>query len=297
MSEVTLVKRSIILGVIALVVMGASACTREKPFEFSTPVVAQGVTPIPGATTPAPSGAIVTPGALTPGPTDIPGPSVTLVVPPPTLVVPIVTPATPTPSAPSAGAAPGTYVVQWGDWMRKIAEKNGVSVEALIAANPGINPNMIYPGQVLKIPGPGGSVPTPSTGGATPSAPSGGPTTYTVQQGEWFYQVARKFGVSVAQLQAANPGVNPNFLYPGQVLNIPGGATVPTPSGATPTPASAITPTPGAGGAQTYTVQPGDTLYAIAVRFHTTIYALQIANHLPNANAIYPGMILIIPQP
>jgi LysM repeat protein len=81
-------------------------------------------------------------------------------------------------------------------------------------------------------------------------------------------------------------------------LNIPGGtASIPTPSGsATPTPASAITPTPGAGGAQTYIVQPGDTLYSIAVRFRTTIYALQIANHLPNANAIYPGMTLIVPQ-
>jgi len=179
--------------------------------------------------------------------------------------------------------------------MRKIAEKNGVTVEALIAANPGINPNLIYPGQVLKIPVPGGSVSTPSAGAVTPVVPSGEPTTYTVQQGEWFYQVARKFGVSVAQLQAANPGVNPNFLYPGQVLNIPGGgAAAPTsiPSGAT-TP----TPTPGAGGSQTYTVLSGDTLYSIAVRFHTTTYAIQIANHLASANAIYPGMVLIIPSP
>jgi len=185
--------------------------------------------------------------------------------------------------------------------MRKIAEKNGVTVEALVAANPGINPNLIYPGQVLKIPVPGGSVSTPSSGAVTPVVPSGEPTTYTVQQGEWFYQIARKFGVSVAQLQAANPGVNPNFLYPGQVLNVPGGgAAGPTaiPSGATtPTPSGAPTPTPGAGGSQTYAVQSGDTLYAIAVRFHTTTYAIQIANHLPNANAIYPGMVLIIPSP
>ncbi len=296
MTEVTLVKRLIILGILALVAMGASACTREKPFDSSTPVVAQGVTSVPGATSPAPSGAVTTPSALVSGPTETPGPSATLAVPPPSLVVPIVTPAAPTLSAPAASAS-GTYTVQWGDWLRKIAEKNGVTVEALVAANPGINPNVIYPGQVLKIPLPGGSVPTPSTGSATPSAPSGGPTTYTVQQGEWFYEVARKFGVSVAQLQAANPGVNPNFLYPGQVLNIPGSAA-PTaiPSGSTtPTPSGAPTPTPG--GNQTYTVLYGDTLYAIAVRFHTTTYAIQIANHLANANAIYPGMVLIIPSP
>ena len=296
MTEVTLVKRLIILGIFALVVMGASACTREKPFDSSTPVVAQGVTPVPGATTPASSGAATTPGALVPGPIETPGPSATLAVPPPSLVVPPVSPVTPTLSAPAVSAS-GTYTVQWGDWLKRIAEKNGVTVEALVAANPGINPDLIYPGQVLKIPSPGGSMPTPSTGGATPIVPSGGPTTYTVQQGEWFYGVARKFGVSVAQLQAANPGVNPNFLYPGQVLNIPGSAAPTTsPSGAaTPTPSGALTPTPG--GSQTYTVQYGDTLYAIAVRFHTTTYAIQIANHLPNANAIYPGMVLIIPSP
>jgi LysM repeat protein len=291
MTEVTLLKRLIIVGILALVVVGATACTREKPFDSSTPVVAQGATPVPGATTP---------GALVPGPTETPAPSATLAVPPPTLVVPPVSPVTPTLSAPAASAS-GTYTVQWGDWMRKIAEKNGVTVEALVAANPGINPNLIYPGQVLKIPVPGGSVSTPSSGAVTPVVPSGEPTTYTVQQGEWFYQIARKFGVSVAQLQAANPGVNPNFLYPGQVLNVPGGgAAGPTaiPSGATtPTPSGAPTPTPGAGGSQTYAVQSGDTLYAIAVRFHTTTYAIQIANHLPNANAIYPGMVLIIPSP
>jgi LysM repeat protein len=292
MSEVTLVKRLIILGVIAVVVMGIVACTREKPFESSTPVIAQGVTPVP-----VPSGAATVSGTLVPGPTETPAPTVTLVVPLPSLVVPTLSVVTPVPGVyPSTGTAT-TYTVQWGDWLRKIAEKNGVTVEAIIAANPGINPNVIYPGQVLKIPAPSGSVVTPSTGLITPAVPSGGPTTYTVQQGEWFYQIARKFGVSVAQLQAANPGVNPNFLYPGQVLNIPGGVVSnPTPSSATtPTPASSTTPTLGSGSGTTYTVQAGDTLYAIAVRFHTTPYALQIANHLPNANAIYPGMVLIIP--
>lgn len=131
-------------------------------------------------------------------------------------------------------------------------------------------------------------------GAGTPCSSDPHRATYTAQQGDWFYQVARKFGLSVAQLQAANPGVNPNFLYPGQVLNIPGpGCIAPD---ATPTPSGSTTPTPGASG-MTYTVQPGDTLYAIAVRSHTTTYALQIANHLPNANATYPGMVLIIPTP
>jgi LysM repeat protein len=144
------------------------------------------------------------------------------------------------------------YTVQWGDWMRRIAEKHGVSIEALVAANPTINPDRLYPGLVLIIPPPDGSTSASPTGGATPIPPSGNPTTYIVQQGDFFYAIARKFNISVVQLQAANPGVNPNVLYTGQVLNIPGavapgtfasGTTTSVPFGAaTPIPANATTP-------------------------------------------------------
>ncbi|OXS60084.1 spore coat assembly protein SafA/uncharacterized YkwD family protein [Bacillus sp. V-88] len=51
-------------------------------------------------------------------------------------------------------AAAGTYTVSYGDTMWKIAVKHQVGVSELISANPGIsNPNMIYPGQSLNIPG------------------------------------------------------------------------------------------------------------------------------------------------
>lgn len=281
MSEVTLVKRLIVLGLVLGVMSSVtSACTRDKPLDVPTPVIAQLSTPVPGAVTPPTSAA----PTLVAGPTEAPSPTATLAAPQPTLVLPTVPAATPTSGAPTAGGAT-TYTVQWGDWIRKIAEKHGVTVEALLAANPRIRPDLIYPGQVLNIPAPGAAPATP----VTAATPASGPTTYTVQRGEWFYQIARKFNISVAQLQAANPGVNPNFLYPGQVLRIPGDVApvTPAPGGAT--------PTPGAGASSTYTVRPGDTLSSIAVRFKTTPMALQIANNLPNPNAIYPGMVLIIP--
>jgi LysM repeat protein len=48
----------------------------------------------------------------------------------------------------------GTYTVQWGDSFSKIAQRFGVSVHSLWAANPYIwDINHIYPGQVLNIPG------------------------------------------------------------------------------------------------------------------------------------------------
>ena len=44
--------------------------------------------------------------------------------------------------------------------------------------------------------------------------------------------------------------------------------------------------------ASTYTVRSGDSLSAIAVRFGTTVSALQSANNIRNANLIYPGQVL-----
>lgn len=53
----------------------------------------------------------------------------------------------------SASCSQGSYTVQWGDTMRKIAARYGVSLSALIAANPQIwNPNLIYRGQTICIP-------------------------------------------------------------------------------------------------------------------------------------------------
>ena len=50
----------------------------------------------------------------------------------------------------------GQVTVQSGDTLTKIASDAGVSVQDLIAANPGINPNLIMPGQTINVPGGGG---------------------------------------------------------------------------------------------------------------------------------------------
>lgn len=52
-----------------------------------------------------------------------------------------------------------------------------------------------------------------------PSMPTG--TTHTVQKGDTYYSIARRYGISPASLEAANPGVNPNRLSIGQRLVVP----------------------------------------------------------------------------
>ena len=66
--------------------------------------------------------------------------------------------------------------------------------------------------------------------------PSPTPFTYTIQRGDTISSIALKFGVSMDELQAANPEISPNAMSVGQVLKIPSNPE--NPSGeATPTPA------------------------------------------------------------
>lgn len=103
--------------------------------------------------------------------------------------------------------------------------------------------------------------------------------THVVQPGETLFSIARRYGLTVQQVAAANGITNPALIYAGQVLTIPGGGGTPGP-----------TPT----GPQTYTVQPGDTLFRIARRFGTSVDTLVRLNGLANADVLYVGQILLI---
>jgi LysM repeat protein len=136
----------------------------------------------------------------------------------------------------------GTYVVQRGDTLSRIAARFGVSLSALMSANGITNPNLILVGQRLVIPGTGAgpspaptSAPTTAPPTATPSAPSGG-TTYVVQRGDTLWGIARRFNTTIAAIQAAN-GLTSSVIFVGQRLVIPG------PGGATPAPTPGPTAT------------------------------------------------------
>lgn len=155
------------------------------------------------------------------------------------LLVVILIVAVPAHSTQAQGGTQTTYTVQPGDNMFRISLRFGISVQALAAANNISNPNIIYVGQVLIIPAPG-TVPPPANPGTPPTTPPPAPTTpagtYTVVRGDTLSRIAQRFGISLAALISANNIPNPNLIYAGQVLVIPGG------SGTTPPPAN---PQPG----------------------------------------------------
>ena len=121
----------------------------------------------------------------------------------------------------SAQGCATTYVVQPGDNLFRIALRYGLTTEVLARANNILNPNAIYVGQVLCIPGTSNPPPPP------PPPPPGSCTYYTVKPGDTLGKIALAYGTSVSALQRANNILNPNLIYVGMVLCIPGGSTRP----------------------------------------------------------------------
>jgi peptidoglycan endopeptidase LytE len=157
-----------------------------------------------------------------------------------------------------------TYVVARGDTLKSIANRYGTTMDVLASLNGIYNYNLIYEGQRLVVTS-GGSSPAPA-----PQPAPGGGGTYVVQWGDTMRKIADRFGISLTQLLALNPQVqNPNWIYNGQVLNVPAGA------------------------AAYYTVQYGDTMKIIAARYGTSLsYLLSLNPQIWNADWIYVGQVI-----
>ncbi len=132
--------------------------------------------------------------------------------------------------APKPVQSTSTYTVVAGDTLYGISTKFGTTVDQVKALN-NLTSNVLNIGQVLKIPG-NGTVTEPTKPAPTPitpvPAPTPAPTTtnYTVVAGDTLYNISKRFGTPVDAIQAANNLTTTN-LWIGQVLMIPGKATVP----------------------------------------------------------------------
>ncbi len=111
-----------------------------------------------------------------------------------------------------AARSANSYTVKSGDTLSGIAARNGTTWQTLARLNGISNPNRIYPGQQLKLPG----------GGNAGGAGSTGATSYTVRNGDTLSGIASRHGTSVGAIAQANGIRNPNLIYPGQRLTIPG---------------------------------------------------------------------------
>ena len=160
------------------------------------------------------------------------------------------------PYASPEGVITNTYIVQKGDSLYSISQKLNTTVDELKKLN-NLTSNTLQIGQVLKIP--------------TKEIYEEEETLYTVKAGDTLYKIAAANNTTVDEIKALN-NLTSNNLSIGQLLKLP----------------SPLTPE------TTYTVQKGDSLYAIANKYNTTVDALKKANNL-TSNILSIGQVLKIP--
>jgi LysM repeat protein len=140
---------------------------------------------------------------------------------------------------PSAVTSGNTYTVQAGDNLIKIARKFGVKVNDLCEVNNISRSQILKVGQVLQIPGEKSAsapaetvqpkevnasissvVQPASTQPTTTAAPASGTQNYTVQAGDSYWKLARRFNSSVEELMSMN-GTSSDKLKIGQTIVVP----------------------------------------------------------------------------
>jgi LysM repeat protein len=131
------------------------------------------------------------------------------------------------------------HVVQPGEDLYRIGLQYGISWQSIMTAN-GLYSTNIYAGETLVIPvaaAPAVAVLATSAGAAAaaptatpqpaaaPAQQAAGPAgVYVIQRGDTLWLIAQRYGITVSALMSANGLADPNRIYFGQVLNIPGPA-------------------------------------------------------------------------
>ncbi|RMF73010.1 MAG: LysM peptidoglycan-binding domain-containing protein [Acidobacteria bacterium] len=170
--------------------------------------------------------------------------------------------------------------VRRGDTLSTLARRYRTTVRAIQQANGMGRRTLLRVGRVLTIPrGPG----APESW-EPPAVGADG--TYRVRRGDTLSVIARRFGVSVRQLQDWNALGRSTRIVAGQRLRV---GRAPGRPGRTARPVEPV-----AAGAA-YTVRRGDTAWEIARAHGVSLSALLRANGLDRWSTLHPGQRLVIP--
>lgn len=156
------------------------------------------------------------------------------------------------------------YTIKQGDTIYKLAKAYNTTVEAILMVNPGINPDNLQIGSTICIPS---EKPAPGCDGIY----------YVVRPGDTLYSIAHKYGISLAELMAANPGVDPYNLMVGQLICIPDKED------------PFVCP-----GGTVHKVMMGETLATILLRYNISVMDLMAGNEDVDIYNLMPGQKLCI---
>ncbi|CAK7236637.1 hypothetical protein SCUCBS95973_009675 [Sporothrix curviconia] len=116
--------------------------------------------------------------------------------------------------------------------------------------------------------------------------------TYTVVEGDTVASIASKYGVGLCDVARLNVLADPEFIYPGEILNIPASATFPDDTSCLTPNNTDTTNTCIYGGPHVYTILPGDTIQKIANKWFniTTESILSFGAQTGYIQALNPGI-------
>ena len=209
----------------------------------------------------------------------------------------------PTPTSTTTDQTMVEHTVAPKEFLGKIAEKYGTTVEEVKKAN-NLSGNNLRIGQKLKIPATKNvdenkvvsvsEQTTPVTDAAKPVDAVG---THTVLRNETIFTVAKQYGITAYQLRKLN-NLPDNAITIGQVLKVPGGiiTDVQVPKDKQ---AEQITKPASSSSKEEsfiHTVADGETIFTIAKKYNVTAYQIRTANKM-DENTIKTDQKLIIPRP
>lgn len=190
------------------------------------------------------------------------------------------------PSIPAASTK--VHTVADGDNFWSVARQHGVTVAALTEANPGVDPTRLRIGQPLSLPAAPATAARPAVGRQHAALDGAG---YVVADGDNFWSIAKRLGVSADDLTRLNAGLDPLRLQPGQLLAVPENARADA--------LAAPAPTGGAGRAVSdaglYPVAPGDTLWSLSRRFGVSLEDMLAVNGEVDPSRLRVGQLVTVP--
>ncbi len=134
---------------------------------------------------------------------------------PPTKVV---DPVTTTPPSADEGAANFIFhTIAKGETLTSISRQYGVDIETILKLNPGLSPQRIKAGEVIRLTPPASQQLSQATESEVDTKSQY--TQYTVRKRETLYSISKKFGVTVDEIKALNPTIRK--VKQGDVINIP----------------------------------------------------------------------------
>ena len=146
----------------------------------------------------------------------------------------------PPPPEPPPVSTAQEYVIQKGDILGTIATKFHVTVKALQAANPTVDPTKLKIGSKLTIPAPPAPAPAGGTGVLAPETAS---DVYVVKSGDTLDKISREHHTTVSALKKLN-NLATDKIKVGQKLNLPPSAAPVAPAPVDSAPAPTAVPPP-----------------------------------------------------